>query len=67
MAQLLACDTWGLGLDSFAWACWQRAKAAERERCAKLAESFTDPCDGPDSAMDTQLVASCIAARIREA
>ena len=38
--------TWGLGLDSFAWACWQRAVAAERKRCIAeckaTAEDVTD-------------------------
>lgn len=33
--------TWGLGLDSFAWACWKRSKAAERERCARVADEHT--------------------------
>jgi hypothetical protein len=39
--------------------------AQERERCARVAEAYTDPHDGPDSAEDTRQVAASIAAVIR--
>ena len=55
--------TWGLGLDSFAWACWKRSKAAERERCAGVCDTIYAAINGAYAA---KVCATAIRGRIRE-
>ena len=43
---------------------WRAATAAERERCAKVAEEFYPPCDEPADISAHQCAAQ-VAARIR--
>lgn len=33
-------ETLGVGVDSFAFACWKKAKANEQEKCAALADVY---------------------------
>lgn len=36
MEQLKAGGVWGLGLDSFSWACWQTGRSEQRARIAEM-------------------------------